>query len=109
MNCFSVPVVLCLAVPATVVALILDQPLKHFTNPAIVAVSKRCKSPRHVSRDAWLPDRAPVSQLVISIFLRRPRPFLFVHDVHDIFASLPVRSVAFPNTDLCHRNHSLIA
>src|SRR5256886_16598726 len=46
MNRLSVPVILSLAVPATTAALILDQPLKHFTNPATVAVSKRSNGPR---------------------------------------------------------------
>src|SRR6267143_4070595 len=71
---------LSLAVPSTIITLMLHKPFKHLSHATIVLKPELCERPCHVPGYAGLPDQTPPSQILIRILWRRPRSILSVHE-----------------------------
>src|SRR6266436_7897136 len=86
-----------LAVPSTIITLMLHKPFKHLSNSTIVLKPELCQCPCHVAGYTGLPDQTPPSQILIRILWRRPRSVLSVHNSKKILA-------AFPDRRMCPRD-----
>src|SRR5712691_1682385 len=71
---------LSLAVPSSIIPLVLHKPFKHLSYARIILKPELCKRPCHVTGYTWLPDQTPSSQILVRIFWRGPRTILPVHD-----------------------------
>src|SRR2546425_11575249 len=89
---------LSLAVPASIVPLVLHKPFKHLSYAGIVLKPELGKRPCHVACYKGLPDQTPPSQILIRILWRGPRTSLPVHNSQKILAALPNRGIRPGNT-----------
>src|SRR5712692_7958266 len=78
---------LSLAVPSTIVPLMLHKPFKHLSYSRVVFKPEFCERPCHVPGYTGLPDQTPSSQILIRILWRRPRTILSVHNSEKILAA----------------------
>src|SRR6266700_7471920 len=88
---------LSLAVPSSIITLMLHKPFKHLSYSRVVLKSELCERTCHVPGYTRLPDQTPSSQIFIRILWRRPRSILSIHDSKKILA-------AFPNRRMCPWN-----
>src|SRR2546426_12587609 len=84
---------LSLAVPASILPLVLYKPFKHLSHAGIILKPELGKRPCHVPGYTGLPDQTPPSQILIRILWRRPRMILPVHNSQKILTTFPDRGI----------------
>src|SRR6266571_2724353 len=95
---------LSLAVPASIIPLVLYKPFKHLSHAGIILKPELGKRPCHVPGYTGLPDQTPPSQILIRILWRRPRTILPVHNSQKILTTCPNRGIRPGNTHFSQQN-----
>src|SRR2546425_7163595 len=89
---------LSLAVPASIIPLVLHEPFKHLSYAGIILKPELYECPSHIACYTGLPDQTPPSQILVRILGRGPRTILPVHNSQKILTTFPNRGIRPGNT-----------